>query len=302
MSYGMMIAVQLDKKAEFDALWNWAKSFMYQAATNHPACGFFSWSMQTNGVVNDEMPAPDGEEYFVTALFFASARWGDGAGIYNYKSEAARLLSDLKNRATITGQTRQGIKTCVALFDPVRKMVRFTPDAANSEHTDPSYQLPAFYELWSRCGVAIGSRILERSRFGKPRIFPACRWRFHRTLPGIRELRRHAVGRTVETRLGGFPLRCLAHGYELVGGLVMVAKGRAGKNLERPAAGVFCVEKFPALRKSIRAVRRAAFRRPLDRSRRDECRGRARGDGQPREKIYRGTLGCTGAVRTVSLL
>src|ERR1039458_8933677 len=25
MSYGMMIAVQLDKKAEFDALWNWSK-------------------------------------------------------------------------------------------------------------------------------------------------------------------------------------------------------------------------------------------------------------------------------------
>ena len=28
MSYGMMIAVQLDKKAEFDALWNWSKTFI----------------------------------------------------------------------------------------------------------------------------------------------------------------------------------------------------------------------------------------------------------------------------------
>ena len=70
MSYGMMIAVQLDKKAEFDALWNWAKTFMYHAATNHPASGYFSWSMQTNGTPNDEMPAPDGEEYFATALVF----------------------------------------------------------------------------------------------------------------------------------------------------------------------------------------------------------------------------------------
>ena len=25
MSYGMMIAVQLDKKHEFDALWNWSR-------------------------------------------------------------------------------------------------------------------------------------------------------------------------------------------------------------------------------------------------------------------------------------
>ena len=106
--------------------------------------------MKTNGVANDDLPAPDGEEYFVAALFFASARWGDGAGIYNYQSEAAHLLSDLKNRATITGQTIQGNKTCVALFSPTQKMVRFTTDVTNSEHTDPSYQLPAFYELWSR--------------------------------------------------------------------------------------------------------------------------------------------------------
>ena len=150
MSYGMMIRVQLNKKSEFDALWNWAETFMYHAATNHPAAGYFSWPVQTNGVPNDEMPAPDGEEYFVTALFFASARWGDGAGIYDYKSESTRLLSDLKNRAAITGPTRQGTKTGVALFDPLRRLVRFTPDVANSEHTDPSYQVPAFYELWSR--------------------------------------------------------------------------------------------------------------------------------------------------------
>jgi len=150
ISYGMMIAVQLDKKAEFDALWNWARTFMYHSSPAHPSFGYFSWSMKTNGVANDDLPAPDGEEYFVAALFFASARWGDGAGIYNYQSEAAHLLSDLKNRATITGQTIQGNKTCVALFSPTQKMVRFTTDVTNSEHTDPSYQLPAFYELWSR--------------------------------------------------------------------------------------------------------------------------------------------------------
>jgi oligosaccharide reducing-end xylanase len=152
MSYGMMIAVQLDKKSEFDALWNWARTFMYQTATNHPARGYFAWSAQTNGVANDDMPAADGEEYLVTALFFASARWGDGAGIFNYQSEAKRILADLKNRVTITGPTGQGEKTCVVLFSSAPPMVRFTPDAANSEHTDPSYHLPAFYEVWARWG------------------------------------------------------------------------------------------------------------------------------------------------------
>ena len=82
MSYGMMIAVQLDRKAEFDALWNWSKTYMYHASSNHPAYGYFSWSMKTNGVAIDEMPAPDGEEYYAMALYFAAARWGNGSGIY----------------------------------------------------------------------------------------------------------------------------------------------------------------------------------------------------------------------------
>ena len=152
MSYGMMIAVQLDKKAEFDALWNWARTFMYHADTNHPAGGFFSWSMTTNGVANDEMPAPDGEEYFATALYFAAGRWGNGAGILNYHAEADRLLTDMRHRQTITGDTRKGPMTAGSLFDGEHQMIRFTPDIANWNHTDPSYHLPAFYEVWARCG------------------------------------------------------------------------------------------------------------------------------------------------------
>jgi oligosaccharide reducing-end xylanase len=154
MSYGMMIAVQLDKKAEFDAIWNWAKTYMYHDSTNHPAYGYFSWSLKTNGVPNDEMPAPDGEEYFATALYFASGRWGNGQGIYNYRAEADRLLTEMRHCQLITGRTARGTMTAGNLFDPEHKMVRFTPDVANWNHTDPSYQLPAFYELWARWGPA----------------------------------------------------------------------------------------------------------------------------------------------------
>jgi len=152
ISYGMMIAVQLDKKAEFDALWNWAHSFMYHADTIHPAAGFFSWSMTTNRLVNDEMPAPDGEEYFATALYFAAGRWGNGTGIFNYHAEADRLLTDMRHRPVITGDTRKGPMTAGAMFDGQHRMIRFTPDIENWNHTDPSYQLPAFYELWAKCG------------------------------------------------------------------------------------------------------------------------------------------------------
>jgi len=47
MSYGMMIAVELDKKREFDALWNWAKSYMLITDPKNPSVGYFAWSMGT---------------------------------------------------------------------------------------------------------------------------------------------------------------------------------------------------------------------------------------------------------------
>lgn len=152
ISYGMMIAVQLNQKAEFDALWNWARTYMYHASPAHPAHGYFSWSMKTNGVPNDEMPAPDGEEYFALSLYFASARWGDGQGIYDYRAHADRLLTDMRHRKLITGPTVKGEMTAGAIFEPTHKMVRFTPDVVNWNHTDPSYHLPAFYELFARFG------------------------------------------------------------------------------------------------------------------------------------------------------
>jgi len=171
MSYGMMIAVQLDKKAEFDALWNWVRTFMYHADRNHPTCGFFSWSMSTNGLANDEMPAPDGEEYFATALYFAAARWGNDAGCGDYHAEADQLLTDMRHRPEITGNTRKGPMSAGALFDGKHRMIRFTPDIANRNHTDPSYHLPAFYELWSRCGPAADRKFWSQAAAASREFF-----------------------------------------------------------------------------------------------------------------------------------
>lgn len=152
MSYGMMICVQLDKKKEFDALWNWVKTYMYHNDPAHPAYGYFAWSLTTDGKTKDQLPAPDGEEYFAMALYFAANRWGNGEGIYNYKAHADRLLSDMKDRIAITGQAGERVQSAGNIFSSQYKMVRFTPDLAHSEHTDPSYHLPAFYELWALWG------------------------------------------------------------------------------------------------------------------------------------------------------
>ena len=44
MSYGMMIALQLNKQTEFDALWRWAKTYMqHNDDPTDPRDGYFSW-------------------------------------------------------------------------------------------------------------------------------------------------------------------------------------------------------------------------------------------------------------------
>lgn len=162
LSYGMIIAVEMNKKEEFDALWNWSKTYLYHDSPTHPSYGFFSWQARTNGTVMSQFVAPDGESYYVMALYFAANRWGSGTGIYNYKAEADRLLTDMRHRALITGQisslrrnsNTNSISTVTAgpLFDEEHKMVLFSPSTERPPFTDPSYHLPAFYELWARWG------------------------------------------------------------------------------------------------------------------------------------------------------
>jgi len=152
ISYGMMIAVQMDKKAEFDAIWNWAMTYMYVDSPEHPSEGYFSWSLKRDGTPNSETPAPDGEEYMVMALYFASGRWGDGLGIYNYKAWADKILTAIKHHPLKTGPTKFGPRTVYNMVNEDAVMIRFVPDGENRNFTDPSYHLPAFYELWARWG------------------------------------------------------------------------------------------------------------------------------------------------------
>ena len=90
MSYGMMICVQLDRKEEFDRIWKWAYTYMWQKSGENE--GYFAWSCALDGKKNAEGAAPDGEEFFAMALFFASHRWGDG--------DPARLPAQRRGRQT----------------------------------------------------------------------------------------------------------------------------------------------------------------------------------------------------------
>lgn len=137
MSYGMMLCVQLDMKEEFDRLWKWSKTYMWMDKGENE--GYFAWSCATDGTKNAYGPAPDGEEFFAMALFFASHRWGDGEGIFEYSKEAKMIL----NACLHKGQS--GRPGC-PMWNHENHQILFVP---GSDFTDPSYHLPHFYELFA---------------------------------------------------------------------------------------------------------------------------------------------------------
>ena len=139
MSYGMMIAVQLDKKDVFDRLWRWSQKYMQHP--DGPREGYFAWSCRTDGSRNSWGSASDGELYYITALLFASNRWGNDTGI-DYKAEAQHILN--------CSMEKTGEGGAMPLINPENKLITFTPDRGGSRFTDPSYHLPAFYEVWAK--------------------------------------------------------------------------------------------------------------------------------------------------------
>jgi len=147
MSYGMMMCVQMNDKTRFDRLWKWARTYMYNDRTVKVdnVRGYFSWACQTNGNRKDQNPAPDGEFYFVTSLLFASARWGDGSGIFEYGREARNILYDMIHRDS-GGLDNWG---AASMFNTTNHLPVFSTIGSAANHTDPSYNLPAFYEIWA---------------------------------------------------------------------------------------------------------------------------------------------------------
>ena len=157
-SYGMMIAVQMDRKDIFDRIWAWTRKFMYLDFGDYN--GYFSWSHNLDGSRKHEGPAPDGEEYFAMALLFAGRRWGDGEGIFNYSKEAKDMLHLMVH------------KVKDPMFDPETKQIRFVPGVL---FTDPSYHLPHYYELFAEYGNAEDREFFkDAARLSRELLQKAC--------------------------------------------------------------------------------------------------------------------------------
>jgi oligosaccharide reducing-end xylanase len=118
LSYGLMVAVQLNKKDVFDRLWRWTRKYMQHQGG--PRDAYFAWSVNPGtGRHNSEGSASDGELYFVTDLLFASNRWGNNTGI-DYYAEARRILDAMWSKDGTNGQMN--------VINVEHKQITFVPD------------------------------------------------------------------------------------------------------------------------------------------------------------------------------
>lgn len=131
MAYGMMIAVQTDHKTEFDKLWNWTKNHMWHKSGEWD--GYFAWQRNTSGAGGDENCCPGAEMYFITSLLFAANRWEEE----QYGIDAQYILKKMW----------EGTYT---LFNETENVITLCPKGNERNFSNPSYDLPAFVDLFSR--------------------------------------------------------------------------------------------------------------------------------------------------------
>ncbi|MEU5667031.1 glycosyl hydrolase family 8 [Streptomyces longwoodensis] len=179
MSYALMVALQMNDRSRFDKLWKFSKTYM-QCPNVNTDCGgrydgLFIWHVDDQAPYGhftlpsgepEYTPAPDGDVYFATALLMASARWGDGSGIFDYRSQASSILNELKD----TSDLQSGE---LSVFNPDNKLVRFIPTwvEGSGSLVDTSYQLPGFYEYWSRNDPTTSNRTYWNEAAGAARAY-----------------------------------------------------------------------------------------------------------------------------------
>ena len=83
------------------------------------------------------------------SLYFASARWGEGSGIYNYHARTDEILRTMLHRQQVAGRTSIGQRTVSPAFSKTQHMVAFLAEPSGASFTNPSYICLAFIN----CGL-----------------------------------------------------------------------------------------------------------------------------------------------------
>ena len=157
--FGMMIAVQLDKKDEFDRLWRYAKSSLGAMGANE---GYYrSKCDNVDGLSSVDCIDPFGMEQFAMALIFAHGRWGSTGSIH-YETDALELLDVMLHKEDRNGGVVDNVTN---VFDDETKLVFHEPKSSASTFTRPSIEIPAYYALWAEAtGEAFWTQATDAGR------------------------------------------------------------------------------------------------------------------------------------------
>ena len=152
------------------------------------------------------------------------------------------ILNAMLHKQDINGGVVNGVTD---MFDHVEQQVVFVPYFGSATHTDPSYHLPAFYELWGRWAqgeraAGGGSSVLAGRGRQEPPVLRLDHAPGDGAQPRLRRVRRHRERRRVRRQrlTRRFPVRCLANGGQLGGRLRVVGGGSQPDRADRSAAGL----------------------------------------------------------------
>ena len=223
MSYGMMIAVQMDLHEQFDRLWKFAKTYMQYPASGGAWSYYFKWQ----GTVYRQQPSPSATPALrPTATSTSPPRCtsptsaGASTGAFNYKQEADNIATAmLHNTATGDGtrSDHQRRRQHGRLLSPGRLRQLHRPELP------PAGLLRAVRPL--RPVERRGEVAIDRHH--QPQLPGHLGPRHDGPAPGLRDLPGHADDGDAGRRSQRVPLRRLARGHEHGGRLRLVQRQRA---------------------------------------------------------------------------
>ena len=144
MGFGMMIAVQLGRRDEFDRLWRHAKSTLRATGAND---GYYeSYCDNVDGNSSVACIDPFGMEQFAMALVFAHGRW-KSTGAIDYEADALELLDVMQHKEELNGGI---VDEVTNVFHPDTKLASHEPNLSAWSFTRPSIEIPAYYSLWAQ--------------------------------------------------------------------------------------------------------------------------------------------------------
>jgi oligosaccharide reducing-end xylanase len=141
LGLGMMIAVELGKRDEFDRLWRYTKASQYVSG---PRQGYLP-SFCNHGSAVLPCDDPFGLQQVATALLLARGRWKSAPGDIDYAQEATELLATIRYKQDYNCGIVDGV---TGTFDPGSKLAYDLPSVDSANVSRPSIVMPGYYELW----------------------------------------------------------------------------------------------------------------------------------------------------------